>query len=41
MITIYKERMLTETHGWNVLDYNDKYSGREKALEILTNALEI
>ena len=41
MITIYKERMLTETHGWNVLDYNDKEAGREKALEILTNALEI
>ena len=41
MITIYKERMLTETNGWNVLDYNDKYSGREKALQILANALEI
>ena len=41
MITFYKERMLTETTGWNVLDYNDKYSGREKALQILANALEI
>ena len=41
MITIYKERMLTETNGWNILDYNDKYSGREKALQILANALEI
>ena len=41
MITIYKERMLTETNGWNVLDYNDKYSGREQALQILANALEI
>ena len=41
MITIYKERMLTETNRWNILDYNDKYSGREKALQILANALEI
>ena len=41
MITIYKERMLTETNGWTVLDYNDKYSGREQALQILANALEI
>lgn len=41
MITFYKERMLTETNGWNILDYNDKYSGREKALQILANALEI
>ena len=41
MITIYKERMLTETNGWNILDYNDKYAGREKALQILANALEI
>ena len=41
MITIYKERMLTETNGWNVLDYNDKQIGKEKALQILANALEI
>ena len=41
MITIYKERMLTETNGWNVLDYNDKQIGKEKALEILAKALEI
>jgi len=41
MITLYKERMLTETKGWNIIDYNDKYSGAEKALEILTKALEI
>ena len=41
MITFYKERMLTETNGWNVLDYNDKQIGKEKALQILANALEI
>lgn len=41
MITLYKERMLTETNGWNVLDYNDKQIGKEKALQILANALEI
>ena len=41
MITFYKERMLTETTGWNVLDYNDKQIGKEKALQILANALEI
>tara|TARA_B100000029_G_scaffold127750_1_gene121372 strand:+ start:273 stop:899 length:627 start_codon:yes stop_codon:yes gene_type:complete len=41
MITIYKERMLTETNDWNILDYNNKETGREKALEILAKALEI
>tara|TARA_Y100000996_G_scaffold323274_1_gene259343 strand:+ start:213 stop:848 length:636 start_codon:yes stop_codon:yes gene_type:complete len=40
MITIYKERMLTETNGWNVLDYNDKKTGKEEALQLLTNTLE-
>ena len=41
MITIYKERMLTETNDWNILDYNNKETGREKAWEILAKALEI
>ena len=33
--------MLTETNDWNILDYNNKETGREKALEILAKALEI
>ena len=36
MITIYKERMLTETSGWHILDYNDKQAGRLNALKILS-----
>tara|TARA_R110000744_G_scaffold270116_1_gene383380 strand:+ start:291 stop:917 length:627 start_codon:yes stop_codon:yes gene_type:complete len=41
MITLKKERMLTETKNWNVIDYNNKETGRDKALELLANALKI
>ena len=36
MLTLYKERVLTETSNWHILDYNDKQAGRLEALKILS-----
>ena len=39
-MTIYKERVITSTKYWNVIDYNDKQKGQLELITTLNNILE-
>jgi len=39
-MTIYKERVITSTKYWNVIDYNDKKKGQLELITTLNNILE-